>query len=187
MDRDTKRKLAVVAAVALVLALSVGAAGAIGVSRVLDGDEERSARAFQVFPDGRSFDVEPWDFYGPDFELDFDDDFPRPRLFGDLDSASSYLGMDEDELRDRLRDGETLAEIAEDEGKSVAGLVDALVEGAAERLDEAVEDGRLTREQAGELEQRLEQQIEDVVRGELPGFDRPFRFGEDPFFPGASD
>src|ERR687896_683689 len=44
-----------------------------------------------------------------------------------LDPAAEYLGVDEEELRERLAGGESLAEIAEAEGKSVEGLVDALV------------------------------------------------------------
>jgi len=72
--------------------------------------------------------------------------FPRhgPRLFAALGAAADYLDIPEGELRERLREGETLAEIARDEGKSVDGLVDALVEEKTKRLDEAVEDGRLT-------------------------------------------
>src|SRR5918999_949068 len=50
-----------------------------------------------------------------------------PRLFAALDAAADYLDIPEGELRERLREGETLAEIARDEGKSIEGLVDALV------------------------------------------------------------
>jgi hypothetical protein len=81
-------------------------------------------------------------------------------------------------VRERLSDGDTLAEIAEDEGKSVAGLVDAMVDAAAAELDEAVDEGGLTRERADDLERMLEELITGLVKGEPleRGFFGP-RFG----------
>lgn len=85
-----------------------------------------------------------------------------------LEEAAAYLDMTPDELREALRDS-TLAEVAEDRGKSTAGLVDALVAVHATRIDEAVDDGRLTDEQAAELTERLEARTEALVNGELRG------------------
>ena len=112
--------------------------------------------------------------------------------FAKLETAASYLGLSEAELHEQLRDGKTLAEIAKAEGKSVDGLVQALVKDAKTKLDQAVEDGRLTRAQADELAEDLEQRMTDLVNGEVPergfghhfgGFERPFapfgRFGPD--------
>jgi polyhydroxyalkanoate synthesis regulator phasin len=104
--------------------------------------------------------------------------------FGGLDAAADYLGVTEAELREQLRDGKTLAEVAEDEGKAGAGLVDAMVASAEEKIDQAVEDGRLTEERATELKQQLEERITDLVNGELRG--RPFGgFGHRGFGPGG--
>lgn len=44
-----------------------------------------------------------------------------------LESAASYLGMTEANLRAALEDGKTLAQVAKDRGKSVDGLVQAMV------------------------------------------------------------
>ncbi len=111
--------------------------------------------------------------------------------FGGLDAAASYLGLDEDELRDALADGKSLAQVAKDEGKSVDGLVNALVADAEKRIDAAVDDGRLTQGQADELKQSLRGRVTDLVnreRGELPelhehrfgpGFGQ--RFGDGPW------
>jgi len=110
--------------------------------------------------------------------------------FGKLDAAASYLGLSEAELREQLADGKTLAEIAKAEGKSVDGLVQALVAEGKNRLDQAVTDGKLTQAQADELAQGLQERMTDLVNGELPergfghrfgGFDHPFggRFGPD--------
>ena len=182
MERKTKLKLVAAAVGALVLAVAVGAAGAIAASRAFGGDDDGARERFS-----RGFE-----FRGPDER----GELPRQGLergvlpwvgglFGGLDAAASFLGVDEDELRQQLRDGKTLAEIAEENGKSVAGLVDAMVDAAAEELDQAVEEGRLTREQADELEGLLEERISGLVEGELrergfgnPGFEPGFRFRE---------
>ena len=100
--------------------------------------------------------------------------------FAALDAAAGYLGLDERELRDRLRDGDTLAEIARDEGRSVAGLVQALVADAKERLDDAVAAGKLAPAQADELAEGLEERMTDLVDGQLrrPGFGFRQRFDD---------
>jgi len=87
----------------------------------------------------------------------------------DLAAAAAFLGLTESELRTALHeDGQTLAEVAEAEGKSVDGLVAALVTAARERLDEAVEDGRLTEAQRTERLAELEERIRDAVENGLP-------------------
>jgi hypothetical protein len=98
--------------------------------------------------------------------------------FPALTAAADFLGIEEAELRDRLRDGDTLAEIAKAEGKPVDALVGALVTDAEKRLDAAVSAGKLTRAQADELGDGLEERMTDVVNGELrtPGFGFRHRF-----------
>lgn len=85
---------------------------------------------------------------------------------GILDTAATFLGMSPDALREALRDS-TLADVARERGRPVAGLVDALVATHAERIDEAVDDGRLTDEQATALKRRLDHRVEALVEGEL--------------------
>jgi hypothetical protein len=108
---------------------------------------------------------------------------------GSFSSAATYLGLTEVELRSRLADGKTLAEIARDEGKSVDGLVQALVKAAETKIDAAVDAGRLTKAQADEIKADLEERTRDLVNGESglgnhfgwrkPGFDfRGPRFGD---------
>jgi uncharacterized protein YidB (DUF937 family) len=100
----------------------------------------------------------------------------------DLSTAADFLGVTESELRTALHeDGQTLAEVAEAEGKSVDGLVTALVTAARERLDHAVEDGRLTEAQRTEMLADLEERIRDVVDNGLPQ-----RFGFRGEAPGAA-
>lgn len=83
-----------------------------------------------------------------------------------LETAASYLGLTEAELREALEDS-TLAEIAKEQGKTAAGLVQQLVATQTKRIDEAVEDGRITDEQATALKEHLDERIEAFVNGEL--------------------
>jgi hypothetical protein len=99
--------------------------------------------------------------------------FGGPLLFGGLDAAATYLGVTPDALRNDLESGKTLAQIAKDKGKSVDGLVQALYNGAKQRLDAAVSSGRLTQSQEDEILGRLKQHIADLVNGVRPGFVGP--------------
>lgn len=93
-----------------------------------------------------------------------------PKLFRfGLGTAADYLGVTDEELRDAMREGKTLAEVAAAEGKPVDGLVDALVAEQTERLDAAVEAGRLTQAQRDEMVAGLEERVRAMVETE------PFR------------
>lgn len=116
-----------------------------------------------------------------------------PRLFTTLDTAAEYLGLTEDELRAQLRDGTTLAEIAREEGKSVDGLVDALVAEKTKRLDEAVDDGRLTEAERDNIVEGLRDRVTAMVNGRVPSvapgrrFRGPHPFGPTPLDPQRDD
>ena len=88
--------------------------------------------------------------------------------FRDLDAAATYLGVDEDALRERLRDGESLAEVAKAEGKSVDGLVTAIVAATTKRLDEAVAAGRITKAQRDQIVAGLTKRTTEIVNGDFP-------------------
>lgn len=87
--------------------------------------------------------------------------------FGALTTAATYLGLSEAELRAQLAAGKTLADVAEAEGKTVEGLVAALVEEGEARIDRAVAEGRLTEEQASAAKERLTERVTALVDGEL--------------------
>ena len=107
--------------------------------------------------------------------------FGRFEHFELLETAASYLGMTEAELREALED-KTLAEIAEEQGKTASGLVEQLVATQTKRIDEAVADGRITKEQAAALEADLDERMQELVNGEL----RARRDGErHRFWPGS--
>jgi hypothetical protein len=97
----------------------------------------------------------------------------RVHHVGDLDAAASYLGMTEASLMAAIEDGKTLAEIAEDRGKSVEGLVNALVEDAEAELQAAVDAERLTDAQRDSIVSGLTERITHLVN-ERPSLDRKF-------------
>ena len=73
------------------------------------------------------------------------------------------LGIDAETLRDELRSGSTLLEVAEANGVSAEELTTALVDEATERLDQAVENGRLTDEEAAERLASIEEKIAERI------------------------
>src|SRR5918994_1549782 len=92
--------------------------------------------------------------------------FGRFGHFELLETAASYLGMTEAELREALED-KTLAEIAEEQGKTASGLVEQLVATQTKRIDEAVADGRITEQQGAALEADMNERMQGLVNGEL--------------------
>src|SRR6478609_8158764 len=64
--------------------------------------------------------------------------------FGGLDAAATYLGLTDAQLRTQLESGKSLADVAKAQGKTVDGLVQAMVDAAKKKLDAAVAAGRLT-------------------------------------------
>lgn len=94
------------------------------------------------------------------------------------DALTDVLDISPDQLRAALADGQTIAEIAEANGVSVDDVVAALVEPAEERLDDAVENGRLTEAQASEKLADVTERATDLVNGDFDlGNHRPRRNG----------
>jgi hypothetical protein len=87
----------------------------------------------------------------------------------DLSAAATALDMTEDELRSALEpEGTTLAEVAEDQDVPVDTLVDALVQAEEERVAQAVEDGRLTQEEADERLADVAERVTERVNSAAP-------------------
>jgi len=116
-----------------------------------DERDERDERDDEVrrAPDRGLLHHPPLGLVGPAFGVGLDT----------LETAAGVLGMSEDELRDALEDGSSLAQLAEERGVDVQALVDALVAAATSELDERV----------AELKEDLPEQIADLVERELDG------------------
>jgi len=87
--------------------------------------------------------------------------------FADLDAAATYLGVTETALRTSLGNGSTLADIAKEKGKSVAGLKAALVASAKADIAQAVKDGKLTEAQQTEILAGLSDRIDGLINGDI--------------------
>jgi polyhydroxyalkanoate synthesis regulator phasin len=93
-----------------------------------------------------------------------------------LEAAADYLGLTEAQLREQLRDGDSLGDVAKEKGKSVEGLETALRNALKQDLDERVEDGDLTREQADNLYEKLSETVDELVENEGGRFGFRFSF-----------
>ena len=107
-------------------------------------------------------------------DVDLDDLDPRPFLhhgfgwFGGDGFGDLLDDVTPDELRDALEDG-TLDEVLD---------LDEILRSTIAEIEQAVEDGRLTPEQAERMIEHLEQRIDALADGEVGwGLSRGFRFG----------
>jgi uncharacterized protein YidB (DUF937 family) len=133
-------------AAALTAALAAGGAGGVLLGRPLVSDAQQEDPTTTEAPadEGR---------------------FVRGPRAG-LEAAAEALGMGVDELRDALRDGSTIADVAGERGVDVQAVIDAMVADATERIDQRVADGDLDADRAAELKEELPERITDVVNGE---------------------
>lgn len=90
---------------------------------------------------------------------------PAPGLGGALSPAASYLKMSRGELLRQVRAGRTLATIAaRRKGRSVSGLIDALVAARSARIGAAVRLGALSSAEATELRGNLRRRMTALVK-----------------------
>ena len=100
-----------------------------------------------------------------------------------MEAAVQVLDTSRDELGQQLRDGNSLAEVAEAQGMSAEDFEAALLPEVKVQLDDLVARGKLTQEQADVIFQAVEDNIGAIVNGQLGprGIDRqrhaPGRFG----------
>jgi hypothetical protein len=98
-------------------------------------------------------------------------------------AIASYLGLTKAQLRAELRSGKTLAQIALAQGKTVAGLEDAIYADVQAHLDQAVSNGRLTSTQEQTLLTQLKAHLDDIVNHAFPAAGAPH--AKRPAFVGA--
>ena len=111
-----------------------------------------------------------------------------PRRGGQLPAAVlEMLGIDGPALREALSEGKSVADIAEENGVEIGGIVSALVDERAAHLAEHVADGSLTEDEAAEkleaMEAKITQRLNTVpearerLRGPKHDDDDEFRRG----------
>lgn len=79
-------------------------------------------------------------------------------------ALAKYLGLTEAQLAEQLRAGKSLADIAAAQGKSVAGLKDAILAAAKTHLDQEVSEGELTAAEAAMRLADFKANLDDIVQ-----------------------
>jgi hypothetical protein len=102
-------------------------------------------------------------------------------------AAAKYLGLTKAQLRQQLESGKSLAQIAKAQGKTTAGLEQAITASIKARLDEAVANKRITAAQEQKIFKALSAGIDDMVNNTAPkgarfaapgfGYHKAFRGG----------
>ncbi len=92
----------------------------------------------------------------------------RERRGENAEELAGLLGITAEELHDALRDGSTIAEVAEANGVDVQTVIDAMVADVTERVAAQVEAGELTQEEADERLAEATERITDRVNNGRP-------------------
>jgi uncharacterized protein YidB (DUF937 family) len=80
-----------------------------------------------------------------------------------LKETADWLGMPAEDLGRELRSGKSLREVAEARGKSKQELTTFLTDLVKQRLDKAVQEGKLTQPQADQMLQRFRDNVDQLV------------------------
>lgn len=82
---------------------------------------------------------------------------------GALDAAASALGLKRDDLLSKLRDGQSIADVAKAQGKSLDDVKAAITDAVTMELDARVKEGKLTSAQRDKVLGTLKDHLDDLV------------------------
>ena len=102
--------------------------------------------------------------------------------FSLVDATAEATGLTADEVVAALQDGQTFAQIAEAQGVDPQAIVDAFLAERETRLEEAVDEGRLTQEQADEMLAEMAEHLTDRLDEEWTPHPFGGRMGHRPGF-----
>lgn len=111
------------------------------------------------------------------FERVPDPNRPHPRIAarvvgavrGELKIAADTIGISPQDLAAAVRDGQTIAAVANAHNVAPQAVIDALVAPGNTRIDQAVANGKITDEQGAEAKTRLLNAITKLVQEGRPG------------------
>lgn len=82
--------------------------------------------------------------------------------------AADELGMTTEDLVAELQDGKSIADVAAEQGVALQNIADAFIAQRTEDLNAAVEDGRITQEQADQMLEHMSEEVLEHLEGEMP-------------------
>lgn len=91
---------------------------------------------------------------------------------GALDAAATALGLERDDLVSKLRDGQSIAEIAKAQGKPLDDVKAAVTDAVTKELDARVKDGVLTSDQRDKILTELKEHLDDLVNLKPPAMSK---------------
>jgi DNA-directed RNA polymerase specialized sigma subunit len=94
------------------------------------------------------------------------------RFGAGFDDLAGALNTTTDQLKTDLRDGKTIKEIAEANNVDVNTVINKIVDAANKRIDEAVSNGKLTKEQGDKIKSEVKEHVTEFVNNGLPNFPR---------------
>lgn len=89
---------------------------------------------------------------------------------GVISAVTKELGLSEKQVLERLRNGKTLKQIAEAQGKTLADLKRVAKAAAKQQLDQRVKDGDLKQSEADDILERIDEAIDRFATSKPPGF-----------------
>ncbi|WP_239616002.1 hypothetical protein [Cohnella mopanensis] len=87
------------------------------------------------------------------------------RIDGDLTAVAKVLGLSADEVKAQLKAGKSLADLAADKGVDAQKLIDAQAATITASINEALQAGKLTQEQADKQLVNVADRAEKIVNG----------------------
>jgi hypothetical protein len=85
------------------------------------------------------------------------------------EAIQELLGMSREEIQEEREGGSSLLEIAQSKDVTAAEITETIMEAKKDRLEEAVENGYLTQEQADERLGRMEGKFGEKINGNFIG------------------
>jgi hypothetical protein len=105
---------------------------------------------------------------GPGFGFGFG--FGPAGLMGSVNDVAGYLGVTPAVLLGDLRSGQSLADVAKAQSKTVAGLESTITTSVTKQLDAAVAAKKLSQDQETKLLAGLAKNLDNLVNGKFHGF-----------------
>jgi transposase-like protein len=80
-----------------------------------------------------------------------------------VQAAAKEIGVSTNDLKDARKNGKSIAQVAQDHGKSVDDVVNAVVKAATADVDQAVKDGKLDSQRADQIKKNLPDRAKTLV------------------------